>query len=166
MPLLAPSPYPAGRQALALGLLLLLCLGVGWLGSLVTTPAVESWYPTLRLPDWRPPNAAFPIVWTLLYILMAVGAWLVWRKVPFAAARGALLLFMLQLVANFAWSFLFFGQRSPLLGLIDIALLIVLIVLMLLAFRRIDRLAAAINLPYLAWVCFATLLNAWIYVEN
>lgn len=160
------SPYATAHQALALVLLLLLCLGVGWLGSTVTGPAVATWYPTLTLPDWRPPNIAFPIVWTLLYVLMALGAWLVWRRVPLAEARGALLLFLLQLAANLAWSFLFFGQQSPLLGLIDIAVLVVLIVLMLVAFRRIDRLAAAINLPYLAWVSFATLLNAWIYVEN
>jgi benzodiazapine receptor len=160
------SPYSTAHQALALVLLLLLCLGVGWLGSRVTGPAVEAWYPTLRLPDWRPPNIAFPIVWSLLYLLMALGAWLVWRRVPLAEARGALLLFLLQLAANLAWSFLFFGQQSPLLGLIDIAVLLVLIVLMLVAFRRIDPLAAAINLPYLAWVSFATLLNAWIYAEN
>jgi len=160
------SPYSAGQQALVLVLVLLLCLGVGWLGGLVTGPAVRDWYPTLTLPAWRPPNLAFPIVWTILYVLMALGAWLVWRRAPFAQVRGALLLFVLQLAVNLAWSFLFFGQRSPLLGLIDIAVLVVLIALMLVAFWRLDRLAAAINLPYLAWVAFATLLNAWIYVEN
>lgn len=166
MALLSPSPYSPARQGIVLAALVLLCLAVGWLGSLVTTPAVRDWYPTLRLPDWRPPNAAFPIVWTLLYILMGLGAWLVWRKVPLAQARGALAIFALQLAVNFAWSFLFFGAQSPLLGLIDIALLVVLILLMLAAFWRIERLAALINLPYLAWVGFAALLNAWIYVEN
>ncbi len=163
---LPSSPYSPSRQAVALFLLLLLCLGVGYLGSLVTGPSVAEWYPTLKLPSWRPPNLAFPIVWTLLYILMAVGAWLVWRRAPFAQVRPALLLFALQLAANLAWSYLFFGLRNPLLGLLDIGLLLVLIVAMLLAFRRHDRLAAAINLPYLAWVSFATVLNAWIYVEN
>lgn len=166
MPLLSPSPHPPVRQALALVALVVLCLAVGWVGSLATTPAVRDWYPTLRLPDWRPPNIAFPIVWTLLYILMALGAWLVWRKVPLVQARGALVLFALQLAVNLAWSFLFFGAQSPLLGLIDIALLVVLILLMLAAFWRIERLAALLNLPYLAWVGFATLLNAWIYAEN
>lgn len=160
------SPYSGLQQALALVFLLLLCLGIGWVGSLVTAPAVAEWYPTLTLPDWRPPNAAFPLVWTALYVLMAAGAWLVWRSAPLAVTRGALVLFLLQLVANSAWSFLFFGARSPLLGLICIALLVVLIVLMLLAFRRIERLAALLNLPYLAWVAFATLLNAWIYAQN
>lgn len=166
MSTLPASPYPAGRQALILVGLVLLTLAVGYVGGLVTGPAVESWYPTLKRPDWRPPNAAFPIVWTILYILMAVGAWLVWRKRPLAEVRGALLLFAAQLGVNLAWSFLFFGARSPLAGLIDIALLIPMLLMMLAAFWRIDRLAALINLPYLVWVSFAMALNAWIYMEN
>jgi tryptophan-rich sensory protein len=166
MTLITTSPHPPGRQALALLLLVLLCLAVGWLGSLVTTPAVREWYPTLTLPSWRPPNVAFSIVWTLLYLLMALGAWLVWRVGPTPRGRAALLLFALQLAANLAWSLLFFGLQSPLAGLIDIALLLALIAMMLVAFWRTQRLAALINLPYLAWVGFATLLNAWIYVEN
>ena len=166
MSLLPASPYPARRQALVLAGLVLLTLAIGWVGSLVTGPAVESWYPTLERPEWRPPNAAFPIVWTLLYVLMAVGAWLVWRRRPLAETRGALAIFGAQLAVNLAWSFLFFGARSPLAGLIDIAVLVVLIVMMLAAFWRLDRLAALINLPYLGWVSFAMALNAWIYLEN
>jgi tryptophan-rich sensory protein len=161
-----PSLYRAGHQAFALLLLLALCLGVGFLGSLVTGPAVESWYPTLTLPSWRPPDAAFPIVWTTLYVLMAVSAWLVWRKRPFAEVRDALILFAVQLGANLAWSFLFFGLRSPLLGLLDILLLDLLLVAMIVVFWRHDRLAAAMNLPYLVWVLFATALNLWIVFEN
>jgi len=163
---LPPGPYGRGRQALALALLLLLCLAVGYLGSLVTGPAVAEWYPTLALPDWRPPNSLFAPVWTALYVAMAVAAWLVWRKRPWPEPRAALLLFAVQLAANFAWSFLFFGARSPLLGLLDIALLLALIAMTLAAFWRRDRLAGALFVPYLAWVAFATALNAWIYLEN
>jgi tryptophan-rich sensory protein len=163
---LPPSLYGNGHQALGLVVLLGLCLGVGFVGSLITEPAVESWYPTLKLPDWRPPNSAFPIVWTALYVLMALSAWLVWRQRPFAEVRDALILFLVQLGANLAWSFLFFGLKSPLLGLLDILLLDALIAAMLVSFWRRDRLAAAMNLPYLGWVLFATALNAWIVIEN
>lgn len=162
----AASPYPPLRQGLVLVGFLVATLAVGYLGSLVTAPAVAEWYPTLTLPDWRPPNSLFAPVWTALYVLMAVAAWLVWRKRPWPEPRGALVLFALQLAANFAWSFLFFGARSPLLGLLDIALLLALILLTLAAFWRHDRLAGALFVPYLAWVAFATALNAWIFLEN
>lgn len=163
---LPSSLYSSAHQALGLVLLLALCLGVGAIGGLITQPAVETWYPTLKLPDWRPPNGAFPIVWTTLYVLMALSAWLVWRRRPFAEVRDALILFLVQLCVNLAWSFLFFGLHSPLLGLIDIVLLDVLVAAMIFLFWRHDRLAAALNLPYLGWILFATALNAWILVEN
>lgn len=163
---LPPSRYGVVLQALGLILLLVLCLGVGWLGSTVTGPAVQTWYPTLELPSFRPGNAAFPIVWTILYVVMAVSAWLVWRKHPFGEVQGALALFGVQLALNLAWSFLFFGLQSPLLGLIDIVALDLAIIATIVAFWWYDRMAALLLLPYLAWVLFASTLNAWIWANN
>jgi tryptophan-rich sensory protein len=143
-----------------------LCLGVGWIAGLVTAPAVADWYPTLTKPSWTPPPWAFPVVWPILYVMMGVAAWRVARAGASAARRRALGLFLLQLLLNGAWSFLFFGLRSPLLGLIDILLLLAAIAATILAFRRIDGIAAALMLPYLAWVAFATALNLEIWRLN
>lgn len=146
-------------------------LAVGQIGGLVTAPAVRDWYPTLDLPSWRPPNAAFPIVWTLLYLAMAYAAWLVWqtaerRQGGWEAAWLALSLYGIQLALNFAWSLLFFGLRSPLLGMVDIFLLSAAILAALLAFKEHSRLAAWLMAPYLAWVCFAAVLNFEIWARN
>jgi len=163
---LGPSRYNVVNQALGLIALLVLCLGVGWIGSTVTAPAVATWYPTLVLPSFRPGNAAFPIVWTILYVMMAVAAWLVWRKHPIGEVKGALALFGVQLALNLAWSFLFFGLRSPLLGLINIIALDLAIIATIVAFWWYDRKGALLLLPYLAWVLFASVLNAWIWANN
>lgn len=157
---------PNRRDLLVLLGLLALTLGVGALGGLVTGPSVKEWYPTLTLPSWRPPNAAFPIVWTALYIMMAIAAWRIWRKREQAGARPALYLWGAQLALNLAWSFLFFGARSPLLGLIDIVPLLLLIALTTHRFLKLDRLAGLFFLPYLAWVAFASALNATIFWLN
>jgi len=163
---LPPSRYAVIPQALGLIVLLALCLGVGWLGSLVTAPAVQTWYPTLILPSFSPGNGVFPIVWTILYIVMAVAAWLVWRKHPFGEVKGALALFGVQLALNLAWSYLFFGLQSPLLGLIDIVALDLAIIATIVAFWWYDRKASLLLLPYLVWVLFASTLNAWIWANN
>lgn len=157
---------PNRRDLLVLLGLLALTLGVGALGGLATGPAVKEWYPTLALPSWRPPNAAFPIVWTALYIMMALAAWRIWRKRGEAGAWPALYLWAAQLALNLAWSFLFFGARSPLLGLIDIVPLLALIALTTYRFLKLDRLAGLLFLPYLAWVAFATALNVAIFAMN
>ncbi|HKY94302.1 MAG TPA: TspO/MBR family protein [Kiloniellales bacterium] len=163
---LAPSRYGVVLQALGLIVLLALCLAVGWLGSLVAQPAVQGWYQTLRLPSFRPGDAAFPIVWTILYVVMAVSAWLVWRRHPFGEVKGALALFGVQLLLSLAWSYLFFGLQSPLLGLIDIVALDLAIIATIVAFWWYDRMASLLLLPYLAWVFFASSLNAWIWANN
>lgn len=160
-----PPHSPAARLA-ALALLLLLCLGTGWLGSLATAPAIEPWYRGLAKPAWTPPDAAFGIVWTVLYLLMAVAAWLVWLAAPPAAVRRPLGLFLLQLALNAAWSPLFFGLRSPGLALLDILLLLPAILATLLAFRRHSRAAAMLMAPYLLWVLYAAALNLAIWRLN
>jgi len=125
-----------------------------------------AWYASLAKPAWNPPNWIFGPVWTLLYILMGVAAWLVWRRVGWTGARLALGLFILQLVLNAAWSWLFFGLHRPDLAFVDICALWGLILAVAVLFGRVDRLAAALLVPYLAWVGFATVLNFTIWRLN
>jgi translocator protein len=140
-----------------------LCVGAGLAASFATMQSVVEWYPTLQKPSWTPPNWLFGPMWTLLYILMAVAAWLVWRS---GNARTALLLFFGQLFLNIAWSFLFFGARSPVLGLLDIVMLWLAIAATIFAFSMRSRLAAFLMVPYLCWVSLATALNAAIVMLN
>jgi translocator protein len=143
--------------------LVVLCLGAGFVASFATMQSVVEWYPTLNKPSWTPPNWLFAPVWTVLYIMMAVAAWLVWRA---GDAKTALILFAGQLLLNLAWSFLFFGARSPGLGLIDISLMWIAIAVTIFAFAMRSGLAAFLMVPYLCWVSLATALNASIYMLN
>ena len=151
------------RNGLALAGFVVLCLAVGWLGGWATAQSVAEWYPTLAKPSWTPPPWLFAPVWTVLYILMGVAAWLVWKA---GNAKGAMLLFGAQLLLNLAWSFLFFGARSPGLALIDIAALWLAIAAMIFAYAFRSRLAAYLTVPYLAWVSFAMALNAAVFMLN
>lgn len=153
----------AGRQLLMLAGFVGVCFFAAFLGARATMDAVATWYPTLVKPSWNPPAWVFGPVWTLLYAMMAVAAWLVWRRVDWGVA---LLAFGVQLVLNTAWSFCFFAQRNPLAGLVDILLLWVAIVITLVLFWRVDRLAGWLLVPYLFWVTFATMLNFSIWRLN
>ncbi|WP_020181123.1 TspO/MBR family protein [Methylopila sp. M107] len=143
-----------------------LCFAAAALGSLATTPNLSPWYEGLAKPAFNPPNAAFPIAWTILFALMAVSLWRVVMLSEGASRRGALIAFAVQLVLNIGWSFAFFAARSPLLGLIEIGLLLAAIAWTIARFRAIDGLAAALLWPYLAWVGFAAVLNAAILALN
>jgi translocator protein len=132
---------------------IVLCLGVGGVSGVLTAGAVVDWFPTLNKPSFNPPSWVFAPVWTTLYIMMAVAAWRVWLAGP--SSRPALNLFFIQLVLNFLWSLFFFGLRSSALALIDIVALWIMIALTMRAF-----------VPYLAWVSFATILNASIWWLN
>lgn len=124
------------------------------------------WYAALAKPPLTPPDWLFPVAWTLLYLMMAVAAW----KVTLVAPRGergmALLPFVLQLIANGLWSWLFFAAHWMLIGLLDLLLLWGLIVWTVVTFSRYSRLAAGLLLPYLVWVGFAAYLNAGVLVLN
>jgi translocator protein len=144
---------------------LLATLATGAVGALATRHARE-FYAGLVKPTWAPPGWLFGPVWTALYLLMGVAAWLVWRKAGWDGAAGALSLFVGQLVCNAAWSWFFFVWRRGALSFADIVLLLVLIVATALAFARVDRLAAVLLLPYLAWVAFATALTYAIWRSN
>ena len=124
------------------------------------------WYASLSKPSWNPPNAIFGPVWTLLYALMAVSAWLVWRRAGFGGAGAALGLFVFQLVLNALWSYLFFGLHRPDIAFFEIVVLWVAILAVVLLFWRVDRTAGALMLPYLTWVGFASFLNFTLWRMN
>ena len=150
------------RPGLVLCGFLAVCLGAGALGGIATTQSVATWYPTLAKPSWTPPGWLFAPVWTALYIAMAVAGWRVWRRV----GGRALTSFAVQLALNVAWSFLFFGLRQPVLGMIDITALWLAIVVTLASFRKVDGPAAWLLVPYLGWVTFASALNLAIALRN
>ncbi len=145
---------------------------IGWLcvtflapaaGAWMTSPA---WYAALVKPAWSPPAWLFGPVWTLLYVLMAVAAWLVWREGGWLRQRRALTLYLVQLVLNAAWTPIFFGLRQPGWALVEIIALWIAILATLLAFKRVRPLAAWLLAPYLAWVSFATVLNFTLWRLN
>ncbi|RZJ56253.1 MAG: tryptophan-rich sensory protein [Flavobacterium sp.] len=147
---------------------IIICLMVGYSASLVTRPSVESWYPTIEKPIFNPPNWIFMPMWTLLYILMAVAAGLVWDKIKEqnAEVKKALGFFLIQLILNAIWSYLFFGLKNPMLALIEIALLELMIYETYLKFRKINKTSGYLLIPYMAWVGFAMILNASIWWLN
>ena len=147
---------------------LAICLMVGYSASIVTTPSVETWYPTIAKPVFNPPNWIFMPVWTLLYILMAVAAGLVWDKIKEQneEVKKALGFFLIQLILNAVWSYLFFGLKNPMLALIEIILLWLLIYETFLQFKKINKTAGYLLIPYMAWVAFAAVLNGSIWWLN
>ena len=151
------------RVAVLVGFLAL-TLGVGIIAGLATEPNVINWYPTLVKPSFNPPNWVFAPVWTILYVLMAIAGWRVWRVTDFGSQ--ALLFWVLQLALNLAWSFIFFGAHAIGAALIEIAVLWLAVLFTMIAFFRIDRTAGILFIPYLAWVAFAGLLNLSVWHLN
>ena len=139
---------------------------VAAIGGLATASSVDTWYRTLEKPAFNPPDAAFGPAWTALYLMMALAAWRVVRRGGWSPAATALGLFATQLVLNGLWSVLFFGLRQPEWALFEILLLWLAILLTTRRFFTHDRIAGWLMLPYLAWVSFATLLNASIVQLN
>jgi tryptophan-rich sensory protein len=155
------------RQVVGLVVSLTVVFAAAGLGSHFTARSVAEWYPTLAKPSWTPPGAVFAPVWTALYFLMALAAWLVWRKAGgLGAARLSLALFAVQLALNAAWSVLFFGLRMPGLAFGELVLLWLAIVATLAAFWRVLPAAGLLLAPYLAWVTFAGALNFAIWRLN
>ncbi len=142
---------------------LVLCFAAPALGS---AAGPGEWYAQLQKPAWNPPGWVFGPVWTLLYAMMAVAAWGVWRRGGWRAQRLPLSLFLTQLALNALWTPLFFGLRSPGLALVDIVLLWLALAATLAAFARVHRASAVLLAPYLAWVSFAAFLNFTIWQLN
>jgi translocator protein len=133
-----------------------LCLAVGF-GAGQFAPG--AWYATLERPGWAPPDWVFGPVWTVLYAMMGLAAWTIWKEKGFSGAGWALALFGVQLALNFAWSWLFFGLQNPGLALLEIVALWAAILATLVAFWRLRPLAGWLLVPYLLWVTFAAALN-------
>lgn len=162
-----PASLPNRRPAATLVAAVLACELVGASGSVFTVTSLDSWYATVEKPWFNPPNWVFGPVWTLLFALLGVAAWLVWRAgLGDRAVQVALAAFAAQYVLNVGWSAAFFGLESPAFGLTVITALWAAIVVTGVAFARVDRRAAALLVPYLAWVTFAALLNYEIWRLN
>jgi len=155
------------KQYAVLALFLMVCLFAGGVGSIATSRSVAEWYPVLVKPWWNPPSWLFGPVWTLLYILMGLAAWRVWRSAGgFGGAPAAMALFFIQLALNSVWSWIFFGLRMPGVALFELVLLWFAIAATIKSFLPIDVLAAWLMSPYLAWVTFAGALNSAIWLLN
>jgi benzodiazapine receptor len=163
----APPVQPAGSGWISLMLFVLGCELVGISGALGTTTGASAWYRALEMPPFQPPGWLFGPVWTLLYALMGIAVWRIWRhrEVP-QARRRALVWFAVQLVLNGVWTPVFFGAHQIGLALVILVALLFALVGTILSFRRVDVLASRLLWPYLAWVGFATLLNASIFALN
>jgi tryptophan-rich sensory protein len=144
----------------------ILCQVAGFLGSLFTTPAIPTWYATLKKPFFNPPNWIFSPVWISLFILMGISLFFVWRRPDHPKFKIAFIFFFVQLILNILWSAAFFGLRAPLLGLMDIVLLWIAILLTIQNFLKISKFAGVLLFPYLIWVSFATLLNFSLWILN
>lgn len=151
------------KLAISIGATLL----AGTIGSLFTAPAVTGWYEILEKPALNPPSWVFGPVWTILYVLMGVAVFLIWKKgTDRRGVKIALWAFAVQLSFNVAWSAIFFGLKNPGLALVEIIILWLAIVWMILTFSKVSKAATYLVLPYLLWVSFATYLNYAIWVLN
>jgi translocator protein len=162
----APAiPFIPSRKCSALAL-------AGWVALTFAAAAMGArflpgeWYAHLRKPSWNPPGWVFGPAWIVLYCLMAIAAWMVWKRGGLAGQRAALSLFLLQLLLNVVWSPLFFGLHRPGLALVDLLLLWLALLATVVAFWKVRRLAGALLLPYLAWVTFAGTLNYAVWGLN
>ncbi len=145
---------------------LLLPLAVGGIAGMFTSESIPGWYATLIQPSFNPPNWIFGPVWTTLYIIMGISFFLIWKLEAGKERNQAIVIFLVQLLLNFGWSFFFFYFKMIGLALIEIFLLWSTIVLMLARFYKLKPLAAYLNIPYLLWVTFAMVLNAAYFYLN
>jgi len=154
------------RDWIALLISLGICFTVAAVGSVFTASSMTTWYPSLLKPVGTPPSWVFGPVWSILYLLMAVAAWLVWRERTHADVQLALALFMAQLILNGVWSLVFFGLRRPGAALAEIILLLAAVVITAVRFAAFSRLAFLLMTPYCVWVLYASYLNFGIWQLN
>jgi tryptophan-rich sensory protein len=144
----------------------LVVAGASIAGQIATYPNLASWYFALAKPPFNPPGWVFAPVWTALYALMALALWRVLRRPPESVRRVALIFFFVQLALNALWPWMFFGARSPALGLLNIGPQLLVVLATIVLFRRLDRIAAWCLVPLAAWVAFAGVLNLSIWWLN
>ena len=154
------------KKWIGLVVFIAICLGAGGLGAIATTPEIEGWYATIAKPSWNPPDSVFGPVWTTLFVMMAVAAWLIWKPAGFKAAKTPLTLFAVQLVLNVAWSWVFFHFHQPGWAFVEIVVLWLAIGVTTIAFFKTSKIAGWLMVPYLAWVSFASVLNFAIWRLN
>jgi tryptophan-rich sensory protein len=155
------------KKAVTLIVFIVVCELAGILGSVFTMPSIPGWYAGLAKPSFNPPNWLFGPVWTTLYALMGVAAWLVYEKgVKRPDVKKALSVFAAQLILNALWSIVFFGAQMILGAAVVIVLLGAMILLTIRLFGKISKPAAWLLVPYILWVSFATVLNISLYVLN
>ena len=149
-----------------LSISLLLPLAVGAVAGIFTSRSVSTWYATLNRPSFSPPNWVFSPVWTSLYILLGISFFLIWKENSSIYKNLAVKVFSIQMLLNFLWSFIFFYLNMIGIALIEIILLWMSIAAMIYLFYKTKPIAAYLNIPYLLWVTFATILNAGYYFLN
>lgn len=150
-----------------LAICILICQLAGIISGLLTTTQNNVWYNTIVKPSWNPPGYLFGPVWTVLYLLMAISLWLVWKSDSNEFMKQeAMLFFAAQLFLNFWWTILFFKFHSPIWAFIEIILMIVLIFITIFRFSEISKTAAWLLVPYISWVCFAAILNYHLWKLN
>lgn len=151
---------------IGLVLFVLVCVGAGGLGAVATTPEIDGWYRTVVKPNWNPPDWVFGPVWTTLFVLMGISAWLVWKPAGLKEASTPLSLFAVQLILNVAWSWIFFGMHQIGWAVVEIVILWLAILATTVAFFRRSKPAGWLLVPYLGWVSFASVLNFTIWRLN
>ncbi|MBL8008607.1 MAG: tryptophan-rich sensory protein [Ignavibacteria bacterium] len=152
---------------LKLVLSILICQLAGITGALFTAGSVSGWYATLIKPSFNPPDSVFAPVWTVLYLLMGISMFLIWKEgLRNKEVRNAFILFIVQLVFNTLWTIIFFGAQSVTGGFIVILILWILILICIFRFLRISKTAGMLLIPYFFWVAFAAVLNCYIMILN
>jgi len=156
-----------GSKILKLIISILICQGAGAIGSLFTSPAISTWYATIQKPSFNPPNWIFAPVWILLFLLMGLSLYLIWSNgFKRKGTKIAISIFFVQLILNILWSILFFGLQSPLFAFIEIIILWFAILLTIISFYKVSKIAAYLLMPYIIWVSFASVLNFSILIIN
>ena len=154
------------KSILPLLISILIVFSFGFIGSFFTTSSITTWYAFINKPLFSPPNWIFAPVWTLLYILMGVSAFLIWQKRDNLKTKQALIFYGIQLILNALWSIIFFGMHNPGLALLEIIILWLFILITLIKFYKINKTAGLLFIPYLLWVSFALILNYVIWMLN
>jgi tryptophan-rich sensory protein len=156
------------QKILRIAVVLMTCLVIGYLSGMMTKESITTWYPTVIKPFFNPPNWVFAPVWTILYIMMGIAGGLVWNKIETDEknVKTAFKYFIVQLGLNAIWSFIFFYLHNPFLALVEIVLLWLMIYETYNQFKLIDKKAALLMIPYLAWVIFAMILNGAVWWLN
>jgi tryptophan-rich sensory protein len=152
------------KTVLKLVISLVICFFAAGVGSYFTIPEIKTWYTQIQKPSWNPPNYLFGPVWTTLYTLMGISLWLIWVKSE--KAKMPILVFFIQLTLNAIWSIIFFNLHNISLALVDIILLFAAIIVTIVSFWKVSKIASILLIPYLLWVGFASCLNYAIYKLN